>query len=146
MSDWKKRFSQKLDVVKDASRDQFDQVGDQALAQLFDEFRDFTAAQGFAVAKPVSKPGMRIYRFGVAENCYTLLTFRLAGLEQAELHAEWIVPGWDKSQPLVERVDLANFDMGWARRMFERVLDQFLDAYMQSLGDRNENFADLIEA
>lgn len=146
MSDWKKRFTQKLDVVKDASRDQFDLVGDTELAPLFEEFRDFTATQGFAVAKPVSKPGLRTFRFGVAENCYTLLTFRLAGLEHAEMYAEWVVPGWDKSQPLVERVELACFDAGWARRMFERGLDQFLDAYMQSLGDRNESFADLIEA
>ncbi len=133
MSKWQERFTQKIGVVKEASCAQFESIAAECLEPLFEEFREFTAQQGLMAAVPVSRSGIRTYRFSMTENAYALLSFRFAGFEYCEMQGEIFVPGTERHALTPEHVELINFDVGWVRRMFERTLDEFLDAFVESL-------------
>ncbi len=146
MTEWQKRFAQKVDLVHESARDQFEELADGILVPTFEEFREFTSAQGFCATAPLKKPGIRAFKFAVTENAYVLMTFRLAGFEHCEMQAESFVPAREKLAATPCHVELPNFDVGWARRMFEQHLDQFMDSFLQSLAEREEELAETVEA
>ena len=136
MSKWQERFTQKVGVVKEASCGQFEAIAKKSLEPLFEEFRSFTAQQGLTATVPVSRSGFRTYKFTMTENAYVLMSFRFASFEHCEMQGELFVPGSDRHSLTPEHVELANFDSGWVRRMFEETLDAFLDAFVASLSSK----------
>lgn len=130
MNKWQDRFTQKLETVRTASRERFEKLAEEVLAPLFEEYREFTAGQGLHAAVPLAKGGIRAFKYSIGENAYVLLTFRLMGLEQVEVHIEHCVPRQPKHPPSSERVELSVLDTPWARRKFEEALDGFVDTYV----------------
>jgi len=133
MSKWQERFSQKIGMVKEVSCSQFETTAKESLEPVFEQYREFTSQQGLTAAIPVSRPGIRTYKFSMTENAYVLMSFRFAGFEHCEMQGEVFVPGADRNKLTPEHVELVNFDVGWVRRMFEQTLDAFIDAFVQSL-------------
>ena len=99
MNDWQKRFSQKMELVRDVSRERFAQFARTDLGSVFEEFREFTFQQGIQPTTPIAKPGIQTFKFALTENTFLLLTFRLKGLEHCEMLAEYFVPKHEKIQP-----------------------------------------------
>ncbi len=133
MNKWQERFARKVGTARQASADRFQQIADEALVPVFTEFQEFTTQQGLESSAPMTKKGLRTYKFAISENAYALLTFRVAGIEHCEIHVEFFVPHHDKLQPQVERAELGAFDGAAARCMFERALDGFMDVYLETL-------------
>ena len=141
MSEWQKRFSKKVESVREASSGRFEEVARKALAPVFEEFQKFTAQQGFVSSAPLANPGVRTFRLALTENAYALLTFRLSGLEDCECIAEFVVPSRGKLPPLNQRIELVEANDNWARRVFERMLDHFVDAFFDGLGQKPKGVA-----
>lgn len=133
MNKWQDRFTQKVETVRTASRDRFEKMAEEVLTPLFEEYREFTAGQGLQSAVPLAKGGIRAFKFSIGENAYVLLTFRLMGLEQVEVHIENFVPRQAKHAPSSERVEMPVLDAPWARRKFEEALDGFVDTYVHGI-------------
>ena len=146
MNDWQKCFAQKVETVRKTSRERFELFADEAATPVFEEFREFTAQQGFHATAPMAKPGIRIFKFAVSENTYVLMTFRLAGLEHCEVRCEFFVPAREKLPALDLLVELGDAGVDWTRGIFESALDQFMDAFLESFSKRTDLCADLVDA
>ncbi len=141
MNDWQKNFLDKVDVLRGASRDQFEQSSEQIVEQIFEEFKEFTSQQSMCATAPIIKPGIRTFKFSLTENTYLMITFRLAGFDHCEAQSEFFVPGHQKITSTPAQVELPNLDANWVRTIFEQSLDRFVDSYVQSLGKQNGNQA-----
>jgi hypothetical protein len=133
MNDWQKRFSSKLETVRGASSDRFEETVERCVAPVFQEFHQFTAQQGFTASAPLAKPGIRTFKFSLTENAYVLMTFRLNNLENCELLSEFVIPSRGKLPPINQHVELAEVNEAWTRRAFEQALDHFVDAFADSV-------------
>jgi hypothetical protein len=138
MNDWQQRFCKKVGTVREASSGRFEEVARKALAPIFEEYQKFTAQQGFVSSAPLANPGVRTFRFAMTENAYTLLTFRLSGLDDCECIAEFVVPSRGKLPSLNQRIELAEASDVWTRQVFERMLDHFIDAFSDGLGQKSK--------
>ena len=138
MTDWQKRFSQKLELARSASSEQFEVVADQTLVPAFETFQKFTAQQGVAASAPLVNLGARTFKFALAENAYLLMTFRLSGLDYCELYGEFVIPGRGKLPPVHQHIELAEVNGAWARRAFEESLDHFVDALVGAMSDASK--------
>ncbi len=144
MNDWQKRFAQKVELVRGTTRQQFEQLCDETITPVFEDFREFTSAQGFCATAPVKKADVHAFKFAMTENTYLLMTFRLAGFEHCELQADLFIPGDQKRACTPVHVELADLDVGWTRRMFEQSLDHFVDRFVESLSKHEQSFAEVI--
>lgn len=137
MNDWQQKFLGKVDVLRGASRDQFEQSSEQIISHIFEEFREFTSQQSLSATAPIFKPGIRSFKFSLTENTYLIITFRLAGFDHCEAQSEFLVPGHQKIASTPAHIELPNLDAAWVRTIFEQSLDRFIDSYVQSLGRKN---------
>jgi len=133
MNQWQERFSRKVESLRAASRERFDALAVSILSPLFQEYSEFVSRQGLSCSAPLNKPGLRSFRFGVSENAYLLLSFRVSGPERAEFHAEFSIPGRGGLEPINESVSLSDLDAVRAKGFFESSLDRFLDALVEGL-------------
>lgn len=134
MSNWQKRFAQKVEQVKEASRDNFEDAAESLLGPAFEMFREFTSKQGFCATVPVSKPGIRAFKFAMTENAYLFMTFRLVGFDHCELQCDIFVPGREKISTKPVKSDLSRSNKEWAEKQFEDSLDGFLDKFVEAMG------------
>ena len=137
MNEWQQKFLGKVDVLRGASRDQFEQSSEQIVTQIFEEFREFTSQQSLSATAPIIKPGIRTFKFSLTENTYLMITFRLAGFDHCEAQSEFFVPGHQKRTSTPAHVELPNLDATWVRTIFEQSLDRFIDSYVKSLGKQD---------
>lgn len=134
MTNWQKRFAQKLDSVRSATRNRFEQTAETILDPTYKEFADFTTRLHVRATAPLHNAGIRTYKFTMTENSYVLITFRHAGL-QCEFQAELFVPGQGKVPAEAEVIDLCDCNREWCQKMFEQTLDRFLDTFTETMGD-----------
>ena len=133
MDTWQERFVQKLDTVRNASRDRFECAAKATIGPVFEEFREFATQQDLRVTAPLDKPGIRTFKFAVTENAYVFMTFRPTGLDECEIQSEFFVPHQGSIETTRRRVPLTDADASWARSTFEQALDQFLNAFVETL-------------
>jgi hypothetical protein len=138
MNDWQKRFTQKVETVRNASSERFEEVATRTLSTCFEEFHQFTAQHGLTASAPLAKPGIRTFKFAMTENAYVLLTFKLSGLEGMELLSEFVIPSRGKLPPINQAVELAEANDVWSRRAFEQALDHFVDAFVESMDGQDK--------
>ena len=136
MNKWQERFSQKIEVIRIASRDRFEKAAIESLLPVFEEFSEFTRTRGLHALAPAPTSGMRTFRFTITENAYVLTTFRLSGLDSCEAKAEFFVPNDKKLETLRDHAEFRDLNPTWTRQFFEKALDQFVDAYLESLGSK----------
>ncbi len=134
MTNWQKRFAKKLETVRSATRDRFEEMADDTLDPIYKEFAEFTTRLHVRATAPLSNPGIRSFKFTMTENSYLLMTFRQVGL-QCESQSELFVPGHTKLPPTTEVVELGDFNSDWCQNMFEQSLDRFLDMFTDSMGE-----------
>ena len=146
MNKWQKQFSEKVDVIRIASWDRFEQIAIEDIMPVFDEFSEFTRTRGLQAMAPAPTNGMRTFKFAITENAYVLMTFRLSGLESCEANAEFCIPKGKKTEDLRDRAEMADVDPQWTRQFFENALDQFMDAYLESLGTKPGAERELVTA
>lgn len=138
MNAWEQQFCQKLESIRDASRSEFEELADECIEPAFGRFRDFMTQQGFLASAPLNNAGVRTFKFALGENSYALLRFRLAGLKQVEVSAEYCVPGQSGTDPWSESTDLAELSEKWVRFAFEHGLDDFITALGESMVPEQE--------
>ncbi len=73
-----------------------------------------------------------MFRFGLTENAYLMMWFRLHGFEAVEAHAEIVVPGSNPVAFVVHRTHLPNADAAWVHSQFCAALDRFVEAFDQA--------------
>lgn len=144
MNKWQEHFAQKLELVRDASRDRFEQVAEETITPTYEDFKRFAKQQGLQSAVPLIKNGIRTFKFAIAENAYTLMTFRLAGLAHCELHREFFVPNHEPGPPVAERIELNDVAPDWVVGTFESTLDMFIEAFVDSLASENTPAKELV--
>ncbi|MCB9850495.1 MAG: hypothetical protein H6817_07285 [Phycisphaerales bacterium] len=132
MDKWQQTFLGKLEPVKKHWRERFEQIAHDWIGPSFHEFDQFTTAHGFTVSSPDCDAGTRVYKFGLTENGYLLLAFRMYGLERVEAHTEIIVPGNKPVESTTARASLADVNPEWVRQQFRAALDRFVDTFHQA--------------
>ena len=142
MTEWQTEFSRKLKTVRKTASDHFERVADQTLTPTYEEFRKFTAQHELESTAPLSKRGVRTFRFTLSENAYVLLAFHLDGLQHCKFLGEFCVPNLGKLPPSSERLVLGDLDGPQAHRVFEHALDRFLDALVEALGGHQKGSGD----
>lgn len=146
MNKWQERFSQKVEVIRIASRDRFEQTAIENVLPVYEEFSEFTKTRGLKAMAPAPTSGMRTFKFAITENAYMLMTFRLSGLESCEANAEFFVPNDKTTETLRDHADFRDLNLKWTREFFEKALDEFVDAYLQSLGGKRGGKRELVAA
>jgi hypothetical protein len=146
MNEWQERFVQKLETARSAACDRFEQMADETLAPTFEEFSAFTREHYIRATAPLTKPGIRTYKFAITENAYLLMTFRHVGFEQCDAQAEFFVPGRTALPSTSETVGLSEFDAQSCRRAFQQALDHFLEATIDSMGKPKEAVTEAVPA
>lgn len=129
MDKWQRSFASKLESVRMHWQERFEHVAEEAVAPVFGEFDAFTTARGFAVTSPTCDAGARHYKFGLTENAYLMLWFRLNGFEALEAHAEVVVPGENPQTFRVGLTHLSDASSEWVAEQFRGALDRFVDAF-----------------
>ena len=142
MTEWQTEFARKLETVRKAASDLFERFAEQTLTPQYEEFREFTAQQGLQSTAPLSKKGVRTFKFTLSENAYVLLTFHVDGLQHCKFLGEFCVPNLGKLPPSSERLVLGDIDGPQARRVFEQALDRFLDALVEALEGHQKGHGD----
>lgn len=146
MNDWQQGFAQKLEGVRNATRDRFEGLAHEHILPAYEEMEAFTEGQGLHPDALSDQPGNRSFRFAATEGTYVLFHFRSFGLEECEASAEFCVPCADKPAAMHQRVRMADLDSGWARGFFQQALDGFADALLRSMSERAEYNRELVEA
>lgn len=146
MNDWRKRFAEKMEFVREVALARFDEFASKTLGPLYEEFSAFTGEHGVKAANPLANGEARTYRFSVAENAYVLLTFRSAGVERCELLSEFSVPNREKPAPVKSSVNLLDADDVWARRAFEESLERFAEAVAEAFAEKPRSSRVLVGA
>ena len=146
MDKWQERFSQKVEVIRIASRDRFEQTAIENVLPVFEEFSEFIRTRGLKAVAPAPTSGMRTFKFAITENAYVLMTFRLSGLESCEANAEFFVPNDKTTATLRDHAEFLDLNPTWTRQFFEKALDKFVDAYLQSLGGKRGGKRQLVNA
>ncbi len=146
MNNWQERFSQKVEVIRIASRDRFEQAAMENVLPVYEEFSEFTKTRGLKATAPAPTSGMRTFKFAITENAYMLMTFRLSGLESCEANAEFFVPNDKTTETMRDHADFRDLNSKWTRQFFEKALDEFIDAYLQSLGGKRGGMQELVAA
>lgn len=128
MNAWQKKFAQKMDGVRSAAQERFEQFACETLTTTFDNMKAFTAELGLQGASPLATQGMRTFKFEMTENTYLLMTFRAAGFDGCEVESEFFVPQSDRIAPSQTCVPLLEANAKWAQGVFEDSLDRFAEA------------------
>jgi len=136
MSGWREEFVERIAVVRRGVLDLFERFAGETLTAVFEEIRSFTADHGLRGSAPVSKAGLRTFKFSVADNAYVLITFRPRGLDRIEVFSEFTVPNRPKVSPLYDSTELIEAGQAWAQRSFEQSLDRFAEVMAQALAHR----------
>ena len=129
MNDWQRSFQRRLEVAKKHWLHRFEEMASEHIEPVFGEFEKFTTGQGLNTTEPSCEPGTRLFKFGLTENGYLLLTFRMSRLDAIEAFAETVLPGADGPQSTSEQVSICDADRAWAQRCFETALDRFIVAF-----------------
>lgn len=146
MNKWQERFAQKVEVIRGASRERFEQCALASVVPTFEQLSEFIKMQGLHATSPLAKSGIRTFKFSVTENAYLLMTFRLSGLDACEAHTEFFIPNHQKLDATRCVVPFSDLNPEWSTTFFEHALDRFLDAYLESMGDEAGSTAELINA
>jgi len=129
MDKWQRAFAGKLESVRMHWQERFERIAEDEVGPVFGEMDAFTTARGFSVTSPTCDTGARLYRFGLTENAYLMLYFRLHGFEAIEAQAELVVPGANPEEFLINRTHLADVNAAWVQEQFHVALDRFVDAF-----------------
>jgi hypothetical protein len=132
MNDWQRSFLGKLETAKKHWLERFEELVDQHVRPAYGEFAEFTASNGFHNNAPECERGTRLFKFGLVENGYLLLSFHLRGMDTIEALAEFFVPGGENRESLRSKIHFDDMNGDWARRQFERGLDCFLGAFTEA--------------
>lgn len=132
MNEWQRSFLGKLESARKHWVQRFEETLDDHVQLVYDEFADFTSANGFQTSAPACETGARIFKFGLTENGYVLVSFHLRGLDAVEATAEFFVPGAANPEPTRARTSLEDVSAEWARRQFEKALDRFVVSFTEA--------------
>lgn len=132
MDKWQQTFLGRLESVKKHWLNQYERIADEWIAPAFAMFDQFTTTHGFTVSSPDCDAGTRVYKFGLTENGYLLLSFRMHGLERVEAHTEIVVPGNKPVESTTARASLDDVDVDWIKQQFREALDRFVDTFHQA--------------
>ena len=129
MNDWQRSFLPKLETARKQWLHKFEDFAAEHIEPAFCEFDQFATTNGFTVSAPQCQPGTRLFKFGLTENGYTMITFHMHGLEKVEECAEVYVPGPEEVGPVYSQSILGEADERWVRRQFEQALERFIVAF-----------------
>ncbi len=146
MNDWQRTFLQKLDTAKKQWLHKFERFASDFVEPAFDEFAEFTANHGFRVATPNSEPGTRLYKFGLTENGYVLVTFRMRSLEEVEVCSEVFVPSVGAFEPYTTHASFQDATASWTRKQFQNSLERFVTSFGEAGSIEADRTEELVTA
>lgn len=132
MQDWKKSFTQKLETAKKQWLHKFEQFVVSAIDPVFQELDEFATRSGFRVTSPSCEEGTRLFKFALTENGYTLMTFRMKGLEEVQFDCEVWVPGAGRMDQEPKCVTMCEGGQTWVEQQFQTALDRFVTLFAEA--------------
>jgi len=146
MHDWQRTFVQKLEAARKQWLHRFERFALDYLDPAYQEFAEFTGSHGFQVLTPPCEPGTRLYKFGLTENGYLLITFRLRGLEEVEVCNEVFLPGVGALDTIRQHAALCDAGSEWVARQFQEGLDLFITEFGEAGAAEADQAAELVTA
>ncbi len=129
MNNWQRSFVTKLESARKHWRKTFDEIAEEVIEPVNEDFSEFASSNGFQCSSPSSETGTHFYKFALTENGFALVAFRLVGMETVEVTTEVHVPGPDEVAPLRTKTPLADANRSWATQQFQHALDHFANAF-----------------
>ncbi len=129
MTDWQRTFLKKFEQAKKHWLLKFEEFANEVVEPTVRALEEFTTAHGFHVARPPCDPGHRIFKFGLTENGYVLVSVRMRGLEEVEVRAEVFVPGLGGRESSAYHTLLCDADQAWVENRFQECLDVFITLF-----------------
>jgi hypothetical protein len=132
MQDWKKSFVQKLETAKKQWMHKFEQFVKLSIDPVFHELDEFSTRNGFRVTSPNCEEGTRLFKFALTENGFTLMTFRMRGLEEVQFDCEVWVPGSGRLDQNPVHVPMCDAGPAWVEKQFHTSLDRFVTLFAEA--------------
>lgn len=146
MNDWEQTFLRKLEEGKRLWQGRFERFAQECIQPAFTSLQSFTAAHGFSAAAPETENGIRRYKFGLTENGYLLMSFRLHGFEEIEVDQEIVVPGADSTSTSTKRSRLDDANDDWVEQQFQAGLSRFVSQFVEASESSANHEAELATA
>lgn len=144
MNDWEQTFLRKLEEGKRLWQCKFEQFATDCVKPVFEQMQSFTAGQGISAVSPETEDGSRRYKFGLTENGYLLITFRLHGFEEIEIAQEIVVPGAGSPISTTKRSRLADATEAWVEQHFQAGLSRFITRFVEASDPSECEAAELV--
>jgi hypothetical protein len=126
MNDWEKEFTKKMESLHEQSKTSLERFLQEDLQVGFDALSNFLGQWKFQSSTPQVQPGRRSFKFGLTEDAYVIVTFRLEGLDTLECETEYGMPGVGRLAGTRSASSLRKVDRQWGESCFQKALDGLL--------------------
>jgi len=126
MTDWEKEFAKKMELLHEQSTTCLEQFLQEDLQNAFDAMSAFLAQWKFHTSTPQTQAGRRSFKFGLTEDAYVIVTFRLEGVDLLECETEYGLPAVGRVNGTRSTSSLRKADQQWGESCFQKALDGLL--------------------
>ena len=135
MTEWQKRFSDKIGALVDRAARTFERHVEDTVVPVHADLVEFTNRFDFSTNSPQRQRGLRSFKFALSEDAYVLVIFRPKGMAEITCTHECFAPGCGKSEEVCSVTSLAAADGDWVRERFQEALDFFVETYSRAGGE-----------
>ena len=135
MNRWQEQFAQQMDALCAQSSTWFDRFADDVLEPTLESMTGFLDRWNYEITLPPCEPGRRTFRFGLTEDGYMLLWFRLEGFDTLQCEYEYSLPGVGRVQGVRTTAGLRSADSDWVDSCFQMALGAFVVKFLE-MGNR----------
>ena len=135
MNRWEQQFSEQMDALCAQSSSWFQRFTNETLEPVFETVSEFVARWHYEVTTPACEPQRRAFRFGLTENGYLLIWFKLEGFDALECEYEYSLPGVGRVSGVRTTGSLREAGQEWVEGCFQMALNTFVARFVE-IGNR----------
>jgi len=130
MNQWQQQFAQQMQALCSQSTQWFERFAREALDPAFESMSSFLAQWRFDISSPKAQADRWTFRFGLTENGYVLVWFKMDGFDTLECEYEYSLPGIGRVSGAKIQGSLREADQEWAESCFQAAMDAFVSKFV----------------
>lgn len=132
MNQWEQQFAEQMEALCAQSTSCFSHFAEHVLEPAFEAVSSFVERWHYETSTPSCEQGRRAFRFGLTEDAYVLVWFRLDGLDMLECEYEYGLPQHGRVSGVRTTGSLRSADEQWARSCFQMALSNFVTKFLEA--------------
>ncbi|MBI4580984.1 MAG: hypothetical protein HY718_14855 [Planctomycetes bacterium] len=132
MSQWHQQFAEQMESLFAQSSTGFERFADEVIEPVFESVSAFLARWHYEASCPPSETPRRVYRFGLTEDGYLLIWFRLSGLDTVECEYEYSLPHVGRVNGVRTTGSLRAAESEWVESCFQMALNNFVSKFIDA--------------